>query len=122
MKFASTALVLSVLVSLSGPEITPSPPPAKATSVKEIAEGYVKLVLAMGHHDPDYVDAYYGPQEWKKPEKKPLDTIAHEATRLREQLAKISEPTDELERLRRSHLTKQLLALEARVRLIKANI
>jgi hypothetical protein len=118
MKFASTALVLSVLVSLSGPEITPAPP-AKAASVNEIAEGYVKLVLAMGQHDPDYVDAYYGPQEWKKPEKKPLDTIAHEATRLREQLAKLSEPTDELERLRRSYLTKQLFALEARVRLIK---
>ena len=31
-----------------------------------IAEQYVKLVLAMGQHDADYVDAYYGPPEWKK--------------------------------------------------------
>ena len=30
-----------------------------------VAEGYVKLVLAMGAHDADYVDAYYGPSEWK---------------------------------------------------------
>ena len=36
----------------------------------------MKLVLAIGQHDPDYVDAYYGPQEWKKPGKKPLDAIA----------------------------------------------
>jgi hypothetical protein len=30
-----------------------------------IAEQYVKLVLALGYHDPDYVDAYYGPREWR---------------------------------------------------------
>ena len=28
-----------------------------------LAERYVKLVLALGQHDPDYVDAYYGPAE-----------------------------------------------------------
>ena len=26
-----------------------------------LAERYIKLVLALGQHDPDYVDAYYGP-------------------------------------------------------------
>ena len=26
-----------------------------------IAERYVKLVLAVGQHDADYVDAFYGP-------------------------------------------------------------
>ena len=30
-----------------------------------LAERYVKTVLALGHHDTDYVDAYYGPPEWK---------------------------------------------------------
>ena len=118
MKCASIVLSLALLAVSTAGGATPLATPAPVTSVNEIAEGYVKLVLAMGHHDPDYVDAYYGPQEWKKPEKKPLNTIAHEATRLREQLAKISEPADELERLRRSYLTKQLSALEARVRLL----
>jgi len=33
--------------------------------VNEIAERYVHLVLALGQHDSDYVDAYYGPAEWK---------------------------------------------------------
>ena len=79
----------------------------------------MKLVLAMGQHDSDYVDAYYGPPEWKKQEKKPLDAIALEATRLRDQLAKISESTDEMEQLRRRYLTKQLSALEARTRILK---
>ena len=74
----------------------------------------------MGQHDPDYVDAYYGPSEWKKElkEKKPLNSIATEATRLRDQLAKISQPTDKMEQLRRRYLTKQLSALEARVRIL----
>jgi hypothetical protein len=30
-----------------------------------LAEKYVKLVLRIGKFDPDYVDAYYGPAEWK---------------------------------------------------------
>ena len=33
--------------------------------VDAIAEAYVKLVLAMGPHDKDYVDAFYGPAKWK---------------------------------------------------------
>jgi len=33
--------------------------------MNKIAEGYVKLVLNVGLHDPGYVDAYYGPAEWK---------------------------------------------------------
>ena len=118
MKCASIVLSLALLAVSTAGGATPLATPAPVTSVNEIAEGYVKLVLAMGHHDPDYVDAYYGPQEWKKPEKKPLNTIGREATWLREQLAKISEPADELERLRRGYLTKQLSALEARVRIL----
>ncbi|HET6886403.1 MAG TPA: hypothetical protein VFH87_00625, partial [Candidatus Udaeobacter sp.] len=121
MKWASIVLSLAALLAAStAGGATPLATPATATSVNEIAEAYVKLVLAMGQHDPDYVDAYYGPPEWKKQseEKKPLDAIAHEATRLREQLGKISKPADEVERLRRSYLTKQLSALEARARIL----
>jgi hypothetical protein len=33
--------------------------------MNDLAERYVKLVLAVGVHDPDYVDAYYGPPEWR---------------------------------------------------------
>ena len=38
----------------------------KGSPMDRIAEQYVKLVLALGQHDADYVDAYYGPPEWKK--------------------------------------------------------
>src|SRR5438874_12716899 len=36
-----------------------------ALPMNTIAERYVKLVLAVGQHDADYVDAFYGPDEWK---------------------------------------------------------
>ena len=120
MKYASlVVLLLSFLAAWSAEAAAPSPSPAMVTSVQEIAEAYVKLVLAVGQHDPDYVDAYYGPAEWKKQEKKPLDAIAFEAARVRDQLKKISKSTDEMEQLRCRYLTKQLSALQARLRILK---
>jgi hypothetical protein len=121
MKCASlVVLCLSQVTASTIGSATPSPAPTAGTSLNRIAEAYVKLVLAIGQHDPDYVDAYYGPPEWKEQSghKTPLDSIAVEATRLCDQLAKISQPTDEMELLRRRYLPKQLSALEARVRIL----
>ncbi len=36
-----------------------------ADAMNAAAERYAHLVLALGQHDPDYVDAFYGPAEWK---------------------------------------------------------
>ena len=33
--------------------------------MNDVAEQYVKLVLEIGIYKQDYVDAYYGPEEWK---------------------------------------------------------
>ena len=41
------------------------PPVETATSDAAAAEHYVKLVLALGLHDPNFVDAYYGPPAWR---------------------------------------------------------
>src|SRR5437764_6445914 len=93
-----------------------------ADSTNAIAERYAHLVLALGQHDPDYVDAFYGPAEWKtaaEQEKKPLDTIGTEAAQLRTALEKIPAPVGEMVRLRREYLVKQLSALEARVGMLK---
>ena len=91
-------------------------------SLDRIARPYVQLVLAMGQHDPDYVDAFYGPADWKtaaEQEKKPLHTIGTEAIQLRTALEKIPVPVDEMGRLRHEYLGRQLSALEARVRMLK---
>lgn len=39
--------------------------PAAADGMNAVAERCAHLVLALGQHDPDYVDAFYGPAEWK---------------------------------------------------------
>ena len=49
--------------------------PARRDPYRSVAEQYVKLVLAVGQHDGDYVDAFYGPAEWRteaETAKKPL--------------------------------------------------
>ncbi len=90
-----------------------------------VAERYVHLVLALGQHDPDYVDAFYGPAEWKtqaEKEKKSLDAIGAEAAELVAILAKIPDAAtsgDEMLKLRREYLQKQVSALAARVRMLK---
>lgn len=93
-----------------------------ADSMDGIAERYVKLVLALGQHDPDYVDAYYGPAEWKteaEAKKIGLDEIARSAADLSAALATQSRPADEMAALRLQYLQRQLAALAARVRMLK---
>jgi hypothetical protein len=91
-------------------------------AMNAVAERYVHLVLALGQHDPDYVDAFYGPAEWKtqaEKEKKSLDAIGAEAAELIATLAKTPNAGDELLRLRHEYLQKQVAALAARVRMLK---
>ena len=96
-----------------------------ADDMNAVAERYVHLVLALGQHDPDYVDAFYGPPEWKtqaEKEKKSLDAIGAEAAELIAALAKIPDAAtsgDDLLQLRREYLQKQVAALAARVRMLK---
>jgi hypothetical protein len=103
------------------------------SSMNDVAEHYVKLVLAMGQHDPAYVDAYYGPTEWKveaEKSKRPLTEIDADAARLLGELAAFDTQAAilagagerdreiELATLRHVYLRKQLEALRARVRML----
>src|SRR6478672_1376900 len=96
-----------------------------AEDMNAIAGRYAHLVLALGQHDPDYVDAFYGPAEWKtqaEEEKKSLDAIGAEAAELIATLAKIPDAAtsgDEMLQLRPEYLQKQISALAARVRMLK---
>jgi len=88
----------------------------------QIAAAYVKLVLALGQHDGDYVDAYYGPPEWKTDaaaSKLALDTIESRAASLLAELSKEREPSEEIVRLRLQYLQRQMSSLAARVRILK---
>lgn len=41
-------------------------PPGLEKQLDPIAESYVRLALALGEHDEDYVDAYFGATEWRE--------------------------------------------------------
>jgi hypothetical protein len=91
------------------------------TEMDTIAEGYVKLVLAVGQHDADYVDAYYGPEAWKPAAgvKQPIDALLARAGELQAAVVRLPEPAGELPQLRRRYLERQLAAVGARLRMLK---
>lgn len=96
---------------------------AAEISMNRIAESYVKLVLAVGLHDADYVDAYYGPVTWQEEvetDALPLDMIRLRGLELVDELDRGPRPRDdELVQLRFQYLTKQLQSLVARVRMLE---
>lgn len=97
--------------------------------MNNIAEEYVKLVLKVGQYDPVYVDAYYGPKEWKPSEKNLVfdstaynnlisnaDSLLNELELLREYNA------TELETLRYLYLYKQFLAVKIKIIVLNGTI
>ena len=116
MRRAFLLFILCELLTLGGDA-------RAADTMNAVAERYTHLVLALGQHDPDYVDAFYGPAEWKtqaEKGKKSLDAIGAEASELSATLAKSPPtPSDEMLQLRREYLQKQISALAARVRMLK---
>ena len=79
------------------------------TDMNDLAERYVKLVLAMGQLDSNYVDAYYGLKKWRTEAKEQPLTLDRTRT---------AQNPEELVRLRRQYLRRQLNVLLARVQML----
>lgn len=95
--------------------------PESGAHMNAIAESYVKLVLAVGQHDANYVDAYYGPPQWKAfadSAKVSLDEILRRADEAIVLLGPVP-AGDDIEALRNRYLRTQLTALRARVRMLQ---
>jgi hypothetical protein len=96
--------------------------PGSSDGMAKIAHDYVRLVLALGQHDKDYVDAYYGPADLKKEAedgKLTLDAIGKAVEEISAAVKAAPAGGDELSRLRQQYLEKQLSAMSARVRMLK---
>jgi len=79
-----------------------------------IAEQYVRLALALGEHDGDYVDAYFGPPEWREEaaqQERTLAQIATAADKLVAQLQAMDVAADSLLALRHNFLLAHLQSL-----------
>ena len=97
-----------------------------ADPFREVAIRYVKLVLAVGQHDADFVDAYYGGEALRKEAEAamaPLATLATAAAALESDIAKAALPgwqdDAELWRLRKQYLQRQTAAVAARIGMLQ---
>jgi hypothetical protein len=96
-------------------------PPSVAPDMNSIAERYVKLVLLVGQHDRNFVDAYYGDPSWKPAGAPvPLSELASRTAALRQEVAAfvLGGGVDEATELRHKYLDKQLGAVATRIAML----
>ena len=93
------------------------------SDMNAFADRYVRLVLAVGQHDASFVDAYYGPPDWKSAAaaagKLALPGLLAEATAIHAGVTTLAAPADEMGRLRREYLLTQVSAVGARIRMLQ---
>jgi hypothetical protein len=92
-----------------------------ADALGPLAERYVRLMLAIGLHDGDFIDAYYGPTDWKKQVTdagRQPEALLAEGAALEAALAATPVPADQLERMRRTYLIAQTRAALTRLRIL----
>jgi hypothetical protein len=84
-----------------------------------IARKYVQLALAIGQHIPGYVDAYYGPPEWRDQAKAeglcPVAELVSEASSLATAVA----DDTEMDSQRRDFLTRQVRAMQSSLSILQ---
>jgi len=117
-RVASFLSCTAALATLAACSTTPMP------TIDAVAEQYVKLVLAVGQHDADYVDAYYGDPSWKPTgDPVPLEELATQSLDLARAPALLDTPAadDALTTLRQAYLRTQLRAVEARIRMLRGD-
>ena len=94
------------------------PPERPKRTLDACAEAYVRLILAIGRHDPLYVDSYYGPPAWKTESDAgapvPLDDLLARARTLSADLDAADGPAD-----RKRSLAKELIAVETHLRRLR---
>src|SRR5690606_21044164 len=83
-----------------------------------------------GQYDADFVDAYYGPKEWRDNLKKDLQfdstafkTLSDKTDNLLNELESLSEyKATDLEKLRFKYLYKQLLACKTKINMLNGAV
>ncbi len=90
--------------------------------MNKIAEEYVKLALNIGKYDSDFIDAYYGPENWKPQvdstefNQTIYEQLNSKANSMLDELESLSVyNATELEKLRYRYLYKQLLACKTKI-------
>lgn len=93
----------------------------------KLAENYVRLGLTIGQYDPDFVDAFYGPDSLKPSTPKesvfPKDSLLSAVKNLKEECKKFLDSTNTNDTLRRraAWVNAQLGAFTERIKIFSGN-
>lgn len=77
------------------------------------ARAYVELAFGLEQHLPGYIDGYFGPEEWKREAKRPLEELEGEAAGLAVGVAELGDSE------RQAFLAAQVRAMQTSIRLLK---
>ncbi|MEW6999247.1 hypothetical protein AADZ86_16300 [Colwelliaceae bacterium BS250] len=92
-----------------------------ASELNTLAERYVKLTLLVGEHQDYYIDAYYGPAEWRdEATKLPLADLELQAATLLSDIKLAKASTDE--QLRKDMLVVQTRSVEAFIKQLNGTV
>ncbi|MGQ9642677.1 MAG: hypothetical protein ACUVT3_02335 [Ignavibacterium sp.] len=90
--------------------------------MNSVAEKYVKLALEIGIYDKDFIDAFYGPQDWKPKidsgefNDSVYQVLNQQVNSLLDEMESLSVyNATEMEKLRYRYLYKQLLACKTKI-------
>src|SRR3954470_7943544 len=114
---STTLAIVCVLACRPSEPAAPDPRPLDA-----VARRYVVLGLSLGQHDPDYVDAYYGPDSLRTAAMAESLAVPQVRASAESLIAVLGDSVpayaDSLVRLRHRYLRIQLGAMAARARML----
>jgi hypothetical protein len=115
-------LLLAALL-LAGCATTATAPSIEVDDLDSLARDYVRLVLELGERDEGYVDAYYGPPEWREAARaspRSLDQLHDDAAVLLGASTLLTETEPGTPEARRqAFLQSQLTAALTRLRMLR---
>jgi len=116
------SLVTILLAAAALAACRAAPRPADPAALDPVARRYVELVLGLGKHDPNYVDAYYGPDSLKTSADQRALGVEQIRVAAESLLAALGDSapvyTDSMVGFRHRYLQRQLASMVARARLL----
>lgn len=77
------------------------------------ARAYIELAFGLEQHLPGYIDGYFGPEEWKREDKRALGELESEAELLAEAVSQLKNSE------RHTFMTAQVRAMQTSIKLLK---
>lgn len=112
------ALALIACKEQTNTQVT-APMASEQSTLNQLAERYVKLVLAIGNHQPSYVDAYYGPESFKSNSLVPLEELTQNVSALINDIEHHPQSSDES--LRKAFLLVQTRSMLTYIEWLNGN-